>query len=688
MSKKTTILTIILALSLFLMAALNFYGYEAKQQPCFFYVAINGNDNWSGTLAEPNKRGTDGPFATLNRVREAIRQLKNAGQFKKALTVMVRGGTYFISEPFILRPEDSGTEEYPITYMAYPGEKPILSAGRKIVGWQPVNNHLWQVELPEVKAGEFYFSQFFVNGERRRRARIPDESYYNVFGPAFPKNLDDDKNKIAFQYKSGDINKSWDNLEDAEVVVLQHWTEARLHIFEIDQENSLITFTGGSKRPLTWSNGYYIENIFEGLTKPGDWYLNRETGILYYWPMPDEDMTKVEAIAPAVEQLVRFEGNVDANEFVQYVVFRGFTFSYTSWALSEKGHFYDQAELDIPAAIYAEGTLHCGFENNNIAHLGGWGIELGRGSKGNRLIGNNFYDLGAGGIKVGEIINRERDIDETSSTIISDNYFYNGGQVFFGSPGIWIGQSSNNTVSHNEISGSWQWGISSGWNWSYMQPNRTRDNIIEYNHLHNIGESILGTHGAIYTLGVQPGTVIRDNLIHHISGWYGAGIILDEGSNGILVEKNIVHHTVSGGQVFNWNCSGNVIQNNIFALGKESQLIRYGDAPQGQEVPNANVSQYNIVYWKEGKLHHGNSWSNFDTVYDYNLYFDASGRPINFLAFTFEEWKTKGLDLHSIIADPLFVDPEQGDFTLKPGSPALEIGFKPIEISTVGPRNN
>jgi hypothetical protein len=300
-------------------------------------------------------------------------------------------------------------------------------------------------------------------------------------------------------------------------------------------------------------------------------------------------------------------------------------------------------------------------------------------------VGNHIHDVGAGGIKIGEPENREKDADEAGRTVLTDNHIHDGNQVYLGAPAVWIGQSGGNLVAHNEIHGAWEWGLSVGWNWEYVPPNRARDNRLEYNHLHHLGESELGTHGVIYCLGLSPGTVIRNNLIHDISGG-GYGIILDQGCCGVLVENNLVHHA-DGGFCSNFHCIGNILLNNIFALTRQAQMHRYGDNPPGGfQLANNHIYCRNIGYWKEGQFEPRDDWLDFGVVQDYNLYFDARGGPVTFLKYSFEEWKAKGLDGHSLLADPLFVDPDHGDFTLQPGSPAFQLGFRPIDVSGVGPR--
>ncbi len=137
------------------------------------YVATNGRDSWSGTLAAPNAAATDGPFASLSRARDAVRQLAAGGR-KQPVTVYLRGGLYPVTETVVFGPQDSGTPECPVTYAAYQNEQPILAGGRRVTGWQRGADGVATVELPEVKAGRWYFRQLFAGGQRQIRARYPN----------------------------------------------------------------------------------------------------------------------------------------------------------------------------------------------------------------------------------------------------------------------------------------------------------------------------------------------------------------------------------------------------------------------------------------------------------------------------------------------------------------------------------
>ncbi len=666
-------------------------GAASPEPGTIFYVATEGSDAWSGTLPEPNVQATDGPFATLTRARDAVRAVKQAGPLEAPVTVMIRGGTYQLAEPFTLTPRDSGTEEAPISYVAYPGEKPVISGGRQITGWQKGEGELWTVQIPEGASGEWYFRQLFVNGERRPRTRLPETGYYEVVERPPEEDRNDPETKKYFKFAPGEIT-DWQNRDDAEVVMLRYWDEARLVIDDIDYDQNIVTFTTTSTRIFAWGSAnppYYIENIPEGLTQPGQWYLDRATGVLSYWPLPGEDMSQVEVVAPVIEQLVRLCGEWQTagtkgvrrgyGAAVEFVGLRGLTFCYASWSLGPEGYPGFQAESELGAAISGNGADSFTIEDCEISRVGLHAIEFARACKNNRIIGTRIHDIGAGGIKIGEGVIRANDDEMTGGNVVTDNFIYELGRVHLCAIGVLVRQSGDNVISHNSIHDLYYTAISVGWTWGYG-PSAAHDNIIEYNHLYNIG-NILGDMGGVYVLGIQPGTVLRYNLIHDVEsyGYGGWGLYTDEGSTDILLENNVVYNTKTGGFHQHYGRE-NIIRNNIFAFSREGQIIR-----SREEDHVSFVFERNIVYFDNGDLL-GSNWKNGKFRFDHNLYWDTSGAPLDFAGRSFEEWQQWGKDHHSLVADPLFVAPEKGDFTLRPDSPAFKLGFKEIDLSDVGPR--
>ena len=655
---------------------------QAKGQ--VLYVSPEGNDAWSGRLAEPNPGKTDGPFATIAHARDAIRSMQSQGPLTQPVTVYLRAGDYSLSAPLVFLPEDSGTAECPITYAAYPGEKVILSGGRTITGWRKAAEgggdnrpQLWTAQVPGVKEGEWYFHQLFVNGQRRQRARSPNTGFYHADGQFLAGN------PTRFKFHPGDIHAAWAEQGDVEIVGLEKWAEFRMPLRAVDTATNTATLSterqefGDDKDARYW-----VENAADALDAPGEWFLDRRSGTLSYLALPGEDVGNAQFIAPALSQLIRLEGKEESGEFVHDIVFRGITFAHVDWSLPAKGYVDMQAAFDIPAAVELAGARHCRIEQCNFVHLGQYALEVHKSSQNDEVTGNEMTDLGAGGVKVGDPKVPSGNVQATSGILVSENFIHNIGIVYPAAVGVWIGQSSGNTVAHNEIGDTFYTGISLGWTWGYG-PTAAHDNRIEFNNIYNIGRGLLSDMGCIYSLGVQPGTVERNNLCHDVTrfehGYGGWGLYTDEGSSQIVIENNIVYRTEDDGYHHHYGRE-NIVRNNIFALGQMAQIRR-----SRKEAHVGFSFEHNIVYWKEGTLlDPDGKWDDDQFHFDYNLYYQAGGQPIQFGKESLAEWQKRGQDVHSLVADPLFVDPEHGDFTLMPGSPATKIGFKPIDMSQVG----
>jgi parallel beta-helix repeat protein len=657
-----------------------------------FYVATNGNDSWTGKLDSPNAARTDGPFLTLQRAQKAIRDLKASGPLKAPVTIYVRDGRYRLAKPLVFTPDDSGTQQNPITCAAYPGETPVLSGGQEIHGWKRVTDKrllaqvggdLWMARVPGVKEGRWYFHELFVNGQRRQRARTPNTGFLRVDGKI------SHGKQARFKFHAGDIHPAWAAQGGVEVVALQSWAEFRMYIRSVDEATSTVTLSKTPAQSNRADNArYWVENTLDALDAPGEWYLDRRNGILYYRPEPGEDMGSVHAIAPVLKQLVRFEGR-GGEGWVHDIRLHGLALSDTDWTMGPDGYVDMQAAYDIPAAVEGTGTRSIGIEKCEFEHLGGYAVDFGggpagrgvrRGSKNDRIIGNDMHDLGAGGVKIGDPTAPNGEGQATVGNVISNNHIHDIGLVYPAAVGIWVGQSSNNTISHNEINDTYYTAISVGWTWGYG-PTAARDNVMEFNKMYNIGRGLLSDMGCIYTLGVQPGTVERNNLCHDVSRYrYGGwGLYTDEGSSDIIIENNVVYRTQDGGFHQHYGAN-NIVRNNIFADSKEAQIRR-----TREESHLSFTFEHNIVYWDSGPLLDG-KWANNEFHFDRNLYYRTDGQPIQFGKLSFAEWKARGQDVHSLIADPMFADPSHGDYSLKPGSPAFKVGFKPIDLSRVGPQ--
>ena len=670
-----TIKNTVLILSILMLAATTMSCGGGGAGEIVFYVAADGNDDWEGNLAKANPAKHEGPFLTIGRARQAVRELTASGGLTKPVTVYLRCGEYTMPELLTFTPDDSGTDEFPVTYTAFEDGAVLLTGGRSISGWSEQPGGVWTASVPGVQDGTWNFRQLFVNGKRRTRARIPNDGFLNVDGEI---SMED---KARFTFMADDIKESWAESGDVEIIALQAWAEIRMLITAVDPSSKMVTLSRKCRPSNREKNArYFVENTPDALDNPGEWYLDRESGILSYIPVEGEVMDSAEVIAPFITELVRFEGDPEYGRFVENITLRGLTFSYTDWSLAEDGYADTQAANEIPGVIVGNGAKSITIVDCSITHHGNYGIEFTRGCSNIDIVGNEIADMGAGGIRIGEKRNREKAADKTFGVSVSDNHIHDIGEVYPAACGIIIFRSGKNHIAHNHIHNTYYTGISNGWSWGYAETD-TKKNIIEYNHVHDIGRGMLSDMGGNYNLGVQPGTVIRNNLFHDITsyGYGGWGIYTDEGSSYILIENNVVHDTKTGGFHQHYGRE-NIVRNNIFANAKLGQIIR-----TRMEDHLSFTFERNIVYWSEGPLL-GSNWSDDKYKLDYNLYYHTSGAPVVFKDWTLDEWREKGQDVHSIVADPLFADPAHGDFSLKQESPAFELGFKQIDVSGVGPR--
>ncbi|MBI2571461.1 MAG: right-handed parallel beta-helix repeat-containing protein [Candidatus Schekmanbacteria bacterium] len=279
------------------------------------YVSPQGSDSAPGTFAAP--------VASLGRARDLIREIRAAGPMAQPITVFLRGGTYRLKEPLRFEAQDSGTPATPVRYQSYGNETAIISGGEPISG--PWRAHSAQVSVTNV--GTRRFNSLFVNNRRAVRAREPDQKdaipYYRIARRAeclysetllLPTECYD-----RFPFRSRELSSTWQHLQDIEVVSLARWIQPRFRLDHVDDLGQLAFVTRNNGDGFSFgfdydgTDRYYVENFLEGLDSPGEWYLDRTTGDLYYWPMPGQPIESSEFIAPVVGQLLQL-GDVPAIE--------------------------------------------------------------------------------------------------------------------------------------------------------------------------------------------------------------------------------------------------------------------------------------------------------------------------------------------------------------------------------------
>ncbi len=701
------------------------------------YVATNGNDAWSGKLPAPNDAKTDGPFATLAKARNRMRQLKAAGQLDDGGTVFVRGGDYELRETFALGPEDSGTAEAPVVYRAYAGEKPVLLGARSVTGFRPWKGDGVQCDLKGTPLEGVVFRQLFFRGERMEMARYPnvdpDDPHFGTW--AHVAAVDGPGVRDHFTC-TGDVIKDWTRVERAEVCVhpAYGWAWNVLPIKRASREEKRITLAGNVSYELRVGDRYFVRNLLEELDAPGEWYLDRDACTLYFRP-PDAGGQAGDSCdgvwAPVIGTVVAMKG-------ASHLTLRGFTI-----------------EACDGDAVQIHDCNDCLVAENVIRNCGAWGVSV-RGGHRSGAFGNDVYATGAGGIALdgGDPKTLER-----GDNFATNNYIHHIAEFRRTyNTGVNV-RGVGNTAAHNLIHDCYHQGILLGGS----------DNTVEYNVVHHTNLGSEDT-GGIYMSSrnyLSRGNVIRHNVFHHVGGfgkansWTPArngrvkfeyphftwGIYLDAPETGVHVYGNVLYRVPVCG-MFNHSGKDNTWENNVVVdcpafrasvwgrddlfvtswnhvrqakkegywdryLQRYPELRRYDeDEPRANTMFNCKFVR-NIVYytkdggswmrernktaWEDGQLvwtyrGHRDDFPEFE--FDHNCVWAPEGidpkfeltlTPAARKLLSWEAWKATGKDEHSVFADPLFVDPANHDYRLRPESPALELGFKPIPFDEIGP---
>jgi len=655
---------------------------EANAAPLLLYVGSDGNDAWSGKLDKANAAKTDGPFATLERARDEIRKAKRAGGFPEGgATVTVSSGIYERQRPFELTAEDSGTQAAPIVYCAKPGQTARLLGGRVVTGFAPVTDPAILKRLAEPARGKVVRAdlramgiadyggpsgggiELFFRDEPMTVARWPNEGFVRIVDIVVK-----DGHKIhgrpgsktgKFVYE-GDRPKRWvaENEPWLHGYWFWDWSEQRQRIKAIDAEKRQIELTppyhGYGYRKGQW---YYAFNMLCEIDAPGEWYVDRKAGLLYFWPpAPVEPGSAIVSVSPTLV----------AMKDVSHVTLRGF-----------------YLEAARGTAVRISGGAHTTLVGCTIRNVGGGAVSVSGGKK-HGVVGCDVTQTGCGGI---HLTGGDRKTLTPAGHYAENNHIHHYSRwrrVY--QPGISL-HGVGNRAAHNLIHNAPHMGMGFGGN----------DHVIEFNEIHSVCYES-NDAGAIYTgrNWTMRGTVIRHNYMHHINGFQGkgcVGVYLDDMFCGTQIFGNVFYKVtraamIGGGR----DCT---IENNIFvdcspsvhvdsrALGwahghsdmwiKEGREkgtlsgIRYNKPPYSERYPklvgilddNPAAPKGNMI---ARNICQGGKW---DAI-------DGKARPL----VTLKDNLLKG--------DPRFVDAKSLDLQLRDDSPAYKLGFKRIPIEKIG----
>ena len=651
-------------------------GFLAAQQ---LYLAPNGDDANSGTQEKP--------LASLTAARDRARALRKSGALNRPIEIIALPGDYFMKETLALTNEDAGLPEAPLQFKTVARGAAVFYGGKRIQGFEKINDSLWKTVVPEVARGEWNFEQLYVNGERAIRAKTPNEGFFRIkkVTETVLEKGEGNVAELAVQKIALDSNEaklfnsfSKKDFEDGVITFYHKWDNTKKHILRFDKKESSIYILGTGMKPWNKLDGqtqYLVENFKEALDAEGEWFLDR-SGVLYYHPRKGETIENVKVFAPVLKEFVTIRG--DETKWVENIQFENISFKVAGFTMPADGVEAAQAAAPVEAVVTTDFARNISFKNCELAHTGTYAFWFRRASANCELIHCYLHDLGAGGIKLGETQARPFEEDLTKHIKVDNSIIRNAGILFPCAVGVLIFNASDNQITHNEIADLRYTGISVGWVWGYA-PSASKRNLIAYNHIHHLGWGELSDMGGVYTLGASEGTTVSNNVIHHIysldyGGW---GLYTDEGSYGIVMENNLVYACKNSGFHQHYG-KDNIIRNNIFARNLKAQLqATRVEAHQSFQFTN------NIVYFDQGTLLSSN-WHKINLRSDSNCYWDTRTRDIRFQTQSFAEWQKQGKDQHSIIADPLFVDAANYDFRFKNRSVIKKINFKPFNFSKAG----
>ena len=586
-----------------------------------FHVSPSGSDSTGdGSSAAPWK--------TLAEARDAIRSSGANSNMQEDIVVNLHGGRYEIVNTLEFAPADSGTNGHYITYQSFPGELASITGGKRVTGWtQAPGKPYWVAAVPTTAGFADYFRQLYVNGIRAERARsnwISGVGYFD--DPITSQTID------GITFDAADL-KNFTNVTDLRLLHVSSFKVDECPILSVvdDTANGLkkvrlqqpycqIRYNRGEGL-FDATDQWMIVQSFEELDEPGEWYLNRATSQLFYYPNSFENMATARVDAPVVDTLVRFTGSSTTNK-VRNIRMKNLVFEHGNW-LFPRDYFIGGAQAEIllrgvpptsadpgysfemPGQILLNNTSGIQFIGNTIRHQGGCGIHPYNGATNTLIQGNMFYDLTGAAVLGGRFARTPAIPNEEicENTLVSNNLIRNTGSDFMGSTLVDNLQHQSFRVIHNDMADSQYMGFhqrnfassvatASGMGGTVVSSNRIR--------LANAGGRYgVGDGGYIYTYGVWPGSSVEGNDIDtiYVAAGNVSGFYLDNLSYGIAINGNVMRGVKAGGMGYKFvrSLNGDTTVNSASGNWGDStanwfQVVtdpNYHKMTQGQPLPAA-----------------------------------------------------------------------------------------------------
>ncbi len=663
---------------------------EFVMGPDDIIVSVNGDDSNPGTLEQP--------LETIAAAKEKLRELENPG----TVTVWFREGTYFINDTL----EFTADDRCNVLYRSYPGEEVVFSGAKEISGnWSETEINgvdAFVTDMP-VESDADYFRSLFKGNKRLSRPNYPKEGLLKIADPksdeaALPEYEPDFFTHYAAFYAKADDVLDFANASDIDVRIMHFWVDDFLPVHSVDAKTGRIETAKPTAMTVRVDDNFIFENVKEALTLPGEWYLDRSEGKLYYIPEAGDTLENTVLYAGTTQLLMNIKG-------AENISFRGINFEKTDWehvgkdsSFSGKcfdeshplyknikyGATHPQAAFETPAAINVIASNYIEFTDCRFENISYTAVKFDKSTTDCKITSCRFNEIGGNAVFIhGDFV-----VPASTQRIdVTDCHISSYGRIFNNAIGILLTHAIDCNLTNNEIHDGWYTGISVGWNWGYS-PNSTNGINISNNLIYDIGNGWLSDMGAIYTLGIQPDTVISGNVIYNVGcdegryGYGGWGIYLDEGSSEILVENNLVYDCSS--QTFHQHYGkDNIIRNNIFAFGGDGafRITR-------NEEHNSLTLSNNILVTDNATMYAlttDRDWF----IDNSNLYWDytnggnvSSGDSMSLIdRKSMVIMVARGYYNNAVFADPLFRDAANRDFTLADNSPALEAGFVPFSYN-------